>query len=70
VGLILRMCQSIFHSGKLVVLDSGFCVLRGIIELIKMGVFAFVLIKKHWYWPKDFDGNAISSYFASKGCWR
>ena len=35
VGLMLRMCQSIFSTGKLVVLDSGFCVLKGIIELKK-----------------------------------
>ena len=66
VGLMLRMCQSIFHSGKLVVLDSGFCVLRGIIELKKVGVFASALIKKRRYWPKDVDGEAISAYFADK----
>ena len=46
-GLMLRMCQSIYHSGKLVILDSGFCVLKGIIELKKVGVFASALIKKH-----------------------
>lgn len=66
VGLMLRMCQSIFHSGKLVVLDSGFCVLKGIIELKKMGVFASALIKKRRYWPKDVNGEAIAAYFEDK----
>jgi hypothetical protein len=46
VGLMWRMCKPIFHSGKVVILDSGFCVLQGIIELKKVGVYAVVLIKK------------------------
>lgn len=66
VGLMLRMCQSIFHTGKLVVLDSGFCVLKGIVELMKVGVFASALIKKRRYWPKDVDGDAIAMHFATK----
>jgi hypothetical protein len=41
-------------------------VLKGIIELKKMGVFASALIKKRRYWPKDVDGEAISSYFDDK----
>jgi hypothetical protein len=66
VGLMLRMCQSIYHSGKLVILASGFCVLKGIIELKKVGVFVSALIKKHWYWPKDVDGNVINTDFSDK----
>jgi hypothetical protein len=49
-----------------VVLDSGFCVLKGIIELKKMGVYASALIKKRRYWPKDVNGDAIASYFDDK----
>jgi Transposase IS4 len=33
VGLLLRMTRSMWGSGKVVVLDSGFCVLKGLIEL-------------------------------------
>ena len=32
-----------------------------------MGVFASVLIKKRRYWPRDINGEAISSYFGNKG---
>eukprot|EP00957_Ditylum_brightwellii_P165119 12571713-Ditylum_brightwellii.AAC.1 len=32
---MLRMMQSIWHSSHAVVMDSGFCVLRGIVELAK-----------------------------------
>ena len=33
VGLLLRVLEPIFANGMVVILDSGFCVLRGIIEL-------------------------------------
>ena len=45
-GLLLRMLAPIYHKGFIVILDSGFCVLKGIIELRKKGVFASALIKK------------------------
>jgi hypothetical protein len=32
-GLLLRLCKSLFGTGKLVILDSGFCVFQAIIEL-------------------------------------
>ncbi len=35
VGLMLRCLRSYFTLGKYVVLDSGFCILKGIIELKK-----------------------------------
>ena len=46
VGLLLRMLSPIYHKGFIVILNSGFCVLKGIIELRKKGVFASALIKK------------------------
>jgi hypothetical protein len=45
-GLLLRLTGSIWSTGKTVILDSGFCVLKAIIELKKKGVFASALIKK------------------------
>ena len=45
-SLLFRLCKSIFHIGMVVILNSGFCVLRAIIELKKRGVFASALIKK------------------------
>ena len=35
VGLLLHILQPIFTKGYVVVLDSGFCVLKGIVELKK-----------------------------------
>ena len=46
VGLLLWMLAPIFHKGYVVILDSGFCVLKAIIKLRKKGIFARTLIKK------------------------
>ena len=55
--LLLRLCESIFHIGLVVILDSGFCILRAIIELRKRGpkIFEFLkiirikAIERHYY---------------------
>ena len=66
VGLLLRLTRSFWHTGRLVVLDSGFCVLKGISELFRKGVFASSLIKKRRYWPRHVPGDAIQERFESK----
>lgn len=65
VGLLLRLCKSIYSRGFVVILDSGFCVLRGIVELRKKGVFAAAVIKKRKYWPKHVPGDAIDEKMES-----
>ena len=40
IGLLLRLCKDLYHRGKVVILDSGFCVLDGLIELRKKGVYS------------------------------
>ena len=59
VGLMLRMCEPIFSTGKYFVLDSGFFVSKGITALLEVGVYAAALIKKRKYWPKGVPGDAI-----------
>ena len=46
VGLLLCLLVPIFHLGFVVILDSRFCALKGIIELRNKGVFESALIKK------------------------
>ena len=65
-SLLLRLCSPIFHTGKLVILDSGFCVLQAIIELKKRGVYSSALIKKRRYWPKYIKGDDIRQHFDDK----
>ena len=66
VGLLLRVLEPIFAKGMTVILDSGFCVLKGIIELKKRGVYASALIKKRKYWPKHIKGDDIKALFDGK----
>ncbi len=65
-GLLLWMLKKHFSTGRYVILDSGFCVLKGIIELKKEGIFAGALIKKHCEWPSLVPGESIDLYFQSK----
>jgi Transposase IS4 len=66
VGLLLRLTRSIWGTAKVVVLDSGFCVLQALVELKKRGVYAAALIKKRRYWPKWIPGDDIINYFVNK----
>jgi hypothetical protein len=62
-SLLLRLTKSIWFTGKVIILDSGFCVLKAIIELAKKGVYASALIKKRRFWPKYIDGESIKEHF-------
>ena len=44
--LLLHMLKGIYYSGQYVVLDSGLCMLKGVVALKRKGVFAGALIKK------------------------
>ena len=65
-SLLLRLTRKLFGTGKVVILDSGFCVLQGLIELAKKGVYASSVIKKRRYWPKYVDGESIKKHFEDK----
>ena len=66
IGLLMRLTHSKWHTGNVVVLDSRFCVLQGIVELCKKGVFVAAQIKKWCYWPTHIPGEAIVLHFATK----
>jgi hypothetical protein len=65
-ALFLHLTKTIWSTGKVVILDSGFCVLKAIIELKKKGVYASALIKKQRYWPRDIPGDDIRCHFDGK----
>ncbi len=44
------MVKKCFSTGRYVILDSGFCVLKGISELKKEGIADGASIKKQHYW--------------------
>ena len=66
VGLLLHVLEPIFGMGMVIILDSDFCVLKGIVELKMRGVYASALIKKRKYWPKYIKGDVIRQQFDEK----
>ena len=66
VSIMLRIFRPIFVSEKDVVLDSGFCVSKGIADPEAKGVYAAALIKKRHYWPKAVPGDLIDSHFENQ----
>ena len=66
-GLLLQMLKSVFNTGRYIVLDSGFCVLKALIELRQNGLLGCALIKKRRYWPALVPGNAMQGHFSDKG---
>ena len=67
VGLMLCMTEPIHQTGKIVTLNSGFCVAKGIVELHKCGVYGQALIKKQGrYWPHSVPGDLTDGYFGDK----
>ena len=67
VGLLLRLTKLLCGTGKIVILDSGVCVLHRIIELFKKGVCSSALIKKRRYWPKGVRGKTMDERMTGKG---
>ena len=66
VGLCLRLTKSLQGSAKVVVMDSGFCVVKAIVELQKAGIFSHALIKKRKYWPKYIKGEEVKEHFEGR----
>ena len=65
-SLLLRLCTPLFATGKVVILDSGFCVLEALLTLKQYGVFAYSLIKKRRYLPTYEPVEQIKAYFQDK----
>ncbi|KAI2504308.1 xylulose kinase [Fragilaria crotonensis] len=66
-GLLMRLTESIHHSGRVVIMDSGFCALQSLIQLASVGVYGSAVIKERRYFPEYINGDAIDPHFESKG---
>ena len=61
--LILQMTKPIHNSGQLVTMDGGFCVMEGISELDRGGVFGQEFGR---YLAKGVLGDQINTHFVNK----
>ena len=66
VKLLLRLTKLLYGAEKIVILDSRFCVLKGIIELCKKGVYSSALIKKRHYQTKEVPMKAMDERMVDK----
>jgi len=66
VATVLWLAKPLFAIGTVIIMDSGFCVLKVIVSLLLFGVYSSALIKKQCYWPKDVPGDDIARHFESK----
>ena len=57
------MCRPIFGTVKSVVLDSVFCVAKGIAYLKAKGMYEGAMINNYRYWTKGVTGNLIDTHF-------
>ena len=65
-GIMLRLARALWITGKAVVMDRIFCVLKGLLEMRKRGVCVNASIKKIRYWPWGVHGDGINKYFSAK----
>jgi len=65
-GCMLCLAKPLFHSSKVIMMGSMFCILQGIVELQKMGVFTSALIKKRCCCPKHIQGDTTAEHFKDK----
>ena len=66
ISLVLCMPKSIWYSSCIAIMDSNFCIFKGLIELGKHEVYGLVLIKKRQYWPRYIKGDELDRYFEEK----
>eukprot|EP00957_Ditylum_brightwellii_P134381 10244824-Ditylum_brightwellii.AAC.1 len=65
-GLFLCLTCCLIGRGCVVILDSDFCVLKALLLLKKVGIFASALIEKRCNWPFLIPGNAIAFHFKDR----
>mmetsp|Transcript_11947 Transcript_11947/g.25228 ORF Transcript_11947/g.25228 Transcript_11947/m.25228 type:complete len:318 (-) Transcript_11947:177-1130(-) len=67
VGLMLRMSKNLWNTGKVVTMDSGLSVSKGILAMREKGVFGQALVKPRGRrWPVLVPGKYIDEYYQDK----
>ena len=64
--LMCRTTKKLWGSGKKVITESGFCVLKILIGMFARGVYGSSLVKNCRYWPAGIYGYEINPRFEEK----
>ena len=65
-GLMVCITKPLWGTGKVVVLDSDFCVLEGLLSTVEKGVLGSAFIKKRRYWSKEVPAEDIVRHMKNK----
>ena len=65
-SFMVRTKKSLWGTGKVVVMDTGFYVLKGLISMVEKGVFGSALIKNQRYRPKGVPSEEILRHMKNK----
>ena len=63
MGLFFRTMKSYFPTGRYIIIDYVFCVLKGLIQLSKKGIFACYVIKKRRCCYSTVQGKETEDHF-------
>ena len=63
VVIMLQLKRALGITGKAAIMDSGFSVLKGLLEIRNRVVYIISLIKKRRYWPRGVYGDAMNNCF-------
>ena len=63
---MMRINKPMFVTDNSMLMESGFCVLKGVVVMLVHGVYGTTVVKKKRYWPKYYKGDAIESCFRDK----
>ena len=64
---MMQMSRNLWNTGKVVTIDSGFSVSKGILAMQEKGVFGKALVKPRGRgWPVLIPGKYIDEHFNSK----
>ena len=66
MSLMWNMKKPLWETGKTVITNSGFCMLRGFIGMFERGLYRSELVKKHRYRPTGIYRYGINAHFYKK----
>eukprot|EP00055_Hartaetosiga_balthica_P018338 m.133075 g.133075 ORF g.133075 m.133075 type:complete len:412 (+) comp9491_c0_seq2:1076-2311(+) len=61
-ALLTRLTKPIWHSNRVVCLDSGFGVVDAALTLLAKGLYATTVYKKRRYFPRNIPGDSVAVY--------
>ena len=61
MALVWRITKPVWVTGKMVIMESGLCVLKGFIGMYERGVFGSSVTKKRIYWQSGINEDQIEA---------